>query len=311
MLDAVRIVERGSFLSEQESADLRVWFTEYMEWLETSEMGTKEYTAANNHGLYYDVQLVAIAAFVNKPERMMWYLDRSISRMLTHFEETGEMPHEMDRPICEHYQMFTLQGWTTLSRLSESVYGRTLWDQFKNDDGASIMCRAAEFSIPYYRNRPVCKPGSDIDNIERWGPLLQDARNYCPTLAHKDSHWPAWYPLDAPEPASHPFDMVNIFYPHDGIAPFWNLGLSHADKDLPIGNIVAERDPEKHAAAAKIAEEQAIIADEAAKKRKKLQKQMEAAKKMQQASSKVKPSKTATGASAVKKPKKTVTPLQA
>lgn len=239
MLDAVRMVERGGFFTEKESAELRVWFREYMDWLETSEMGRTEYTAGNNHGLYYDVQLISIAAFVNNTDRLMWYVDRSVSRMLAHFKENGEMPHEMNRPICEHYQMFTLQGWATLSRMAESV-GHNLWNEFtqrKADgtSGSSIMCRAARFSIPFYRNRPVCKPGSDIDNVQRWQPLLQDARNYCPTLINKDKVWPVeWFPNDAQPPPQHAYDMPSVFYPHDGIAPFWNLGLpsSNNSNDL-------------------------------------------------------------------------------
>jgi hypothetical protein len=231
MLDAVRIIEKGGFLIAREQADLRGWFRQYLEWLETSEQGKEEYTAQNNHGLYYDVQLVAVAAYANDTARMLWYLDRAVSRMTVHVKSDGSMPHELKRPTCEHYQMFNLQGWSTLARMG-SVVGREMWKSLPDKKGESGLCRAARYAIPYFRKRDKCKETSEAENFERWWPLIVDANHHCPNLRDQGLILQDWFPSDAALPPSNPHDMPIMYHAHDGVAPFWNLGLPYGEESL-------------------------------------------------------------------------------
>jgi hypothetical protein len=223
-LDAIRLVERSGLLSSEEQNDLREWFRQYKHWLESSTQGTWQKMSGNNHGVFYDMQLVAISAFIGETERMLWYLDQSASRLWAHIEINGSMPNELRRPTCEHYQLFNLQGWSILGRLGHSV-GRNLWHihMMKNE---SALCRAARYAVPSYRNRTICNVNSPVENVERWWPLLVDARNYCPSLQGNESHWPAsWFLLPVSQPPIDPYEMPSMYWPHDAIAPFWNLGL--------------------------------------------------------------------------------------
>ena len=47
---------------------LRDWFSEYVDWLRTSDAGLGEYAAKNNHGVAYDVQTVVFALFAGRDE---------------------------------------------------------------------------------------------------------------------------------------------------------------------------------------------------------------------------------------------------
>ena len=227
VLDAVRILEKGGFLSDPEQAALRDWFREYMKWLETSNQGLKEYTAPNNHGIYYDIQFVAVAAYVNDTSKMLRCVDRSVSRLHQQIMPNGSMHHEMARPICEHYQMFTLFGWATLARMGE-VVGRELWKAFPDKNGISALCRAANFSIPFFWDRKICKPKAPVDDVQRWWPLLLDATYHCPSLRGKATHWPEWFPRDAKKP---PFSAYEMPVRLSNVSPFWNLGLLHAEPE--------------------------------------------------------------------------------
>jgi hypothetical protein len=229
MLDAVHLIERDGFLTEKEQNDLRAWLTEYLDWLENSEIGTEEYSQKNNHGLYFDVQAVAIASFINDTAKMIWYIERSTSRLLAQSMGDGSMPQELSRPTCEHYQMFTLQGWSVLSRMAQTV-NRNLWID-RRSNGMSPLCRVAKYAIPSFGREKKCEKSEELaENVTRWWPLLQDSTYYCPSLRNQDQYWPiVWFPKDSRHPPGSSYDMPNLFDPHDGIAPFWNLGLVHGN----------------------------------------------------------------------------------
>ena len=233
MLDAVRIIERDGYLNEKEQSDLREWFAEYLTWMETSDIAKDEYVQKNNHGLYFDVQATAVASFIHDTAKMIWYLERSTSRLIAHIAADGSMPQELIRPTCEHYQMFTLQGWSVLSRMAETV-NRNRWTVRSRNDKAQLspLCKAAKYAIPFFGSRSSrCKKSTEEgENMARWWPLLHEARYQCPGLASADLQWPIpWFPSDAAQPPDSSYEMPNLFDPHDGIAPFWNLGLVHGN----------------------------------------------------------------------------------
>jgi hypothetical protein len=236
MLDAVRLVERGGFITENEQIELRVWFVQYLDWLETSKIGQEEYAQTNNHGLYFDVQASAIAAYLDDIPKMIMYIEKANQRLLAHVSGDGSMPGELRRPTCEHYQMFTLQGWAVLSRLAQ-VVNRNIW-KFESNKGATALCKAAKYSVPFYGREAKCKSKNiQEENVERWWPLLQDSRYHCPVLTSQALQWPTWFPGSAQVPPSNSYSMPSLYDPHDGIAPFWNLGLVHGNVTWP-GSIV-------------------------------------------------------------------------
>ena len=65
-LDAVRILQTSEALSPTELSRLRKWLREYLQWLRTSPQGNQERSTQNNHGMYYDLQVASIAAFLDE-----------------------------------------------------------------------------------------------------------------------------------------------------------------------------------------------------------------------------------------------------
>jgi Alginate lyase len=256
MLDAIRIIEKDNFLTKDEQVELRSWFQEYLAWLETSEIGQEEYSQKNNHGLYFDIQALAIASFINDTAKMIWYAERSTPRLLSHIKKDGSMPQELQRPTCEHYQMFTLQGWSVLSRMANTVnrnrwkVQRTLPTQSTKRDlhgqqhiseSLSVLCQAAKYTIPMFGRSQKCQRSIEFrEDITRWWPLYLDAIYECPELIKSSvGELPiTWFPKDARHPPPlNAYEMPSLYNPHDGIAPFWNLGLSYpVDSKVSLEN---------------------------------------------------------------------------
>ena len=47
---------------------MKEWFTQFVEWIQTSPVAAEENAAKNNHGLAYDVQLTAYALYIGNKE---------------------------------------------------------------------------------------------------------------------------------------------------------------------------------------------------------------------------------------------------
>jgi hypothetical protein len=223
-LDAVRIAHK--FLSNKELTEVKTWFRAYLRWLDGSQRGQHAYTASNHHGVWFDVQVTAIAAYVNDTAKMLSVLDRSVSRLTAQVSSYGAIPNERNHSTCEHDQMMFLQGWTNLGRLGESV-GRNLWDEYHEGlMNMSALCRASFFAVPYMQNRHVC-PGNLVkEDEQRWWPLLDQALRHCAELKRKSSFGVAdWLSQENKVAPTNVYVMPTLFKPDTGIAPFWQLGL--------------------------------------------------------------------------------------
>jgi hypothetical protein len=89
-----------------ERAAFRGWLRDYLEWLQTSEQGTRRRLTRNNHGTCYDLQTGAIAAFLGDAELLERTFLTSRERILEQFTAEGGQPHEMTRTQTAHYCLF-------------------------------------------------------------------------------------------------------------------------------------------------------------------------------------------------------------
>ncbi len=211
-LDAVKVLEMGKALSEVEQNGFRDWLQKYLHWLRTSLQGRKERAAKNNHGLYYDLQVGAIANFLNKELLLRDTLRDSRFRILAHFDARGRQPEEMRRTTTAHYCCFNLQGWIHLAMLAESC-GEDLW-HFQGKDGRGIRAGMAWLLSHLGREWPYEQ--IDAFDVERFYPIY---------YACKDRYE---LPPEIPDVmVPEPNEVKPLFFPHDGIRPFWQFGGEH------------------------------------------------------------------------------------
>eukprot|EP00123_Amoebidium_parasiticum_P016243 comp23350_c1_seq1/m.38557 comp23350_c1_seq1/g.38557 ORF comp23350_c1_seq1/g.38557 comp23350_c1_seq1/m.38557 type:complete len:939 (-) comp23350_c1_seq1:405-3221(-) len=227
LLDAVRLLHRAGALSDGEMGQLRQWFETFGEYVLTSRQGLDEYYRFNNHGLFYDVQMAAIAAFVGDIPRYLNHTERAKSRICTQFREDGTLPHEMERPTSLHYIMFTLQGWLTLGRMAEHA-GVGLFAFTRHhpptDDGSPPIMRGLRFGVPQV-NGTWAHIQEGVEDMDRMLPLYYAGAVAYPSLVQAKAK-PGY------EVPTHLYAAKPLFFAHDGIQPFWNLGLVHP-ADLP------------------------------------------------------------------------------
>ena len=151
IISAIEILELNKVMDATTSSNLRLWFSDYLHWLQTSENGVFEKNTKNNHATHYDVQIVSILLFLNKKETAKQILEVvKTERIAKQIEPNGEQPHELARTKSLSYSTMNLRGFTDLAFLGKKV-GVDLWN-FKTENGASII-KAYEFLKPYAKGK--------------------------------------------------------------------------------------------------------------------------------------------------------------
>jgi hypothetical protein len=126
---------------------MREWFKAYLTWLLDSPNGKDEAAAKNNHGTYYDVQVVTFALFVGDDATAKRVLQEvPPKRIAVQVEPDGRQPLELERTKAWSYSVMNARGLMHLAILGEHV-GVDLWDA-RTDDGRSIRA-ALDFLTPY------------------------------------------------------------------------------------------------------------------------------------------------------------------
>lgn len=213
-LDAVRILQNSDFLSNDEQNCFKKWLENYLNWLRNSPQGQKERSSKNNHGLYYDLQVASIAAFLGESLLIRDTLRDSRFRILEHFATDGSQPQELKRTTTAHYCCFNLQGWIHLAQLAESC-GEDLWN-FEGKEGQSIK-KAMYWLLPHMGRDWPFEQIDEFDH-ERFYPIYYACQaKYGLPEEIRD--------LNVPEP----YAIKPLFYPHDGIRPFWQLAVGITD----------------------------------------------------------------------------------
>ena len=123
------------------------WFSEFLQWLQTSKHGREEDRTKNNHATQYDAQLISYALFVEKPEIARDVAEKVGKRRInTQIQTDGSQPEEISRANGWDYSCENLRNFTRLATLARHV-GVDLWT-YQSKDGRSIR-KAIEYLLPF------------------------------------------------------------------------------------------------------------------------------------------------------------------
>ena len=174
VIDAERAIAASPSWSAGDRTGLRTWCAAYATWLRTSKNGREEAAAKNNHGTWYDAQLLALLFFTGQPDEARSVIETTSKRRLAaQIEPDGRQPEELRRTRAWSYSVMNLDGWFTLARLAGDA-GVDLWN-YRTGDGRSLRV-ALNYLVPFAEG--VAKwPYKQITPFETNGlvPLIRQA----------------------------------------------------------------------------------------------------------------------------------------
>jgi hypothetical protein len=154
VIDAAGLIGPSGALSPTEGMKLEDWFAHYLDWMLTSANGKAEGKAPNNHGLWYDAQVVRFALFARKPE-----IARKIvaafpkARIAQQVDASGALPAELGRTRSFDYSLYALDAAYTVAD-SAACLGVDLYRA--TEKGRSLR-RATDY-LAAYRGRAADWP---------------------------------------------------------------------------------------------------------------------------------------------------------
>ncbi|CAH8242782.1 Alginate lyase [Vibrio aestuarianus] len=126
VMDSVELIKPT--LSDEEYQTIVQWFTDFNQWLLTSNNGFEEDNWHNNHGTWYDAQVVAFSIFTNDLETAKQRLRiTQMRRIGSQFNIEGKQHAELERTQPWHYSNFNLEAYNLLGHYGDLV-GVDVWN---------------------------------------------------------------------------------------------------------------------------------------------------------------------------------------
>jgi hypothetical protein len=144
--DASVMLKGSKSWSSKDDKALKQWYNKYLKWMQMSKNGIDEMQAENNHGTFYDMQVVDFALFTGRKKTALKTLSHTKKRMEVQIDSEGKMPLELERTQSLWYSTYNLEGWFKLATLAEKA-GVDLWNYTGKNKGS--IRKAIDWLAPY------------------------------------------------------------------------------------------------------------------------------------------------------------------
>ena len=162
----ILVMQNSKAMDKALLADIKGWFSKYLNWLTTHQYGKDEMNAENNHGTCWVMQVASFAKLTGNTELMEFCRNRYKTVLLhNQMAADGGFPRELKRTKPYGYSLFNLDAMVTLCQIL-SDKDNNLWD-FQLPDGRTIK-KGIEFLYPYVADKSKWPFPKDVMYWENW-----------------------------------------------------------------------------------------------------------------------------------------------
>ena len=169
---AIHAIEHSSALTKADLDAIKLWFSNYLNWITTHEYGIAERDNGNNHSVCWTMQVAAFADLIKDAKTMDFCRNFYKSTLLPNqMDKDGSFPLELKRTKPYGYSLFNLDAMTSicqiLSTKQENLFAYTTSDRKNLELGIKFM-------VPYIENKSVWPFQHDVMYWDEW-PVRQSS----------------------------------------------------------------------------------------------------------------------------------------
>jgi hypothetical protein len=159
---AATVLANGGVLAG--AAEIKGWFSQYLDWMSTSKNGQEERDAKNNHGSCWVMQAGEFARFTGNADVMTWCRERFKSTLVPdQVAADGSLPLELARTKPYSYCLFDLDVMSTICQ-TLSTPADNLWT-FATQDGRG-MRKVVSFMYPFIKDKSAWPYKHDVEHFD-------------------------------------------------------------------------------------------------------------------------------------------------
>ena len=172
---SVKVLTEKGGISEEQSAKIKNWFSQFLTWMTTHEYGIKEMNAENNHGTCWVATASSMAVLVGNQEIIKLCTERFKTVLLPkQMAPDGSFPRELKRTKPYGYSLFNIDAFCNVAQIL-STPENNLWN-YTTPDGLSLK-KGMEFIFPFIADKSKWPFAEDIYIWDEW-PVRQSCLQF-------------------------------------------------------------------------------------------------------------------------------------
>lgn len=176
VMDTIELIRPSDTLKDADYQAIKNWYGQFSQWLLTSDNGFEEGNWHNNHGAFFDAQVVAFSLFSDHPDIAKRQMRVAQLRHLTaQVDREGHLTAEIERTRSWHYTQFALSAYQRLARYGE-LTGVDLWQS--NIDDHTLRQALLVAAKPVGKPADWTYPELKFDEEEAVGNMIAASRAY-------------------------------------------------------------------------------------------------------------------------------------
>ena len=159
--DAVGVLDTMGLMNPEVKAGVINWFSAFTDWLRSDEQGVREGNGYDNHGVWYDAQILSAAVFCGRTHLARSICQSSYDRRIRALVmPDGSQPAELRRATPISYSIYSLSAMLIVANIAEGLGFDKYWSA-DAERGECIIKSAVDFIYPYVKD-PKSSPYPDL-----------------------------------------------------------------------------------------------------------------------------------------------------
>lgn len=169
---AIQAIQDSKALSKEDLITIRLWFSNYLNWLTTHEYGIAERDNGNNHSVCWTMQVAAFAALTNDKSTLDFCRNFYKNTLLPNqMAKDGSFPLELKRTKPYGYSLFNLDAMASICQILSTKEDNLF--TYTSKEGRNLSL-GLQFMEPFITNKSLWPYQKDVMYWEEW-PVRQSS----------------------------------------------------------------------------------------------------------------------------------------